>query len=134
MTLKQLIDLFLLKAKFATTSLVATIVEYVLYGLLTWSGVALRFAQLFSYGVAMVLNFLLQKQFVFDLKRSVGKAFVGAMLVSLGGMGLNYLIFSTLVGIPFFEAYHYLAKICATGVVFFYNFYLKRYVFERRFV
>ena len=133
-TFKDLVGLLMLKAKFATTSLVATVVEYSLYTVFIWWGNALRLAQLLSYGVGMVVNFLLQKRFVFDLKRSVGQAFLGAMIVSLGGMTLNYFIFSWLVTIPFFGNYHYLAKIMATGVVFFYNFYLKRYVFEKRFL
>ena len=76
-TVKDLVALFLLKAKFATTSLVATIVEYSLYTLLIWWGNSLRLAQLLSYGVGMIVNFLLQKLFVFDLKRSVGQAFLG---------------------------------------------------------
>jgi len=30
--------------------------------------------------------------------------------------------------------YQALTKLIATGIVFFYNFYLKRYVFERKFI
>lgn len=122
-----------LKAKYATTSLVATAVEYGLYALFKYLGFTKQIAQVISYGCGMLVNFILQKKFVFDLKRSLGKAFILAMLVSLGGMALNFLIFTALLKIPFFNNYDYLAKIGATGMVFFYNFYLKRYVFEKRF-
>jgi putative flippase GtrA len=58
-----------------------------------------------------------------------------AMIVSLGGMLLNYLIFTSVMRIDFFAQSHYdyLAKMIATACVFFYNFYLKRFVFEKRF-
>ena len=132
-SLHQLKQLVLLKTKYATASLVATSVEYSLYALFKYLGLSKVWAQIASYSCGMIVNFLLQKRFVFDLKRSVRKAFALSMLVSLGGMGLNFLIFSSLLKVPFFDNYDYLAKIIATGVVFFYNFYLKRYVFEKRF-
>ena len=132
-SLQQLKKLFLLKTKYATASLVATAVEYSLYAFFKYLGLSKQMAQICSYTCGMILNFILQKRFVFDLKRSLTSAFLLAMLVSIGGMGLNFLIFTSLLQIPFFNEYDYLAKIGATGVVFFYNFYLKRYVFEKRF-
>ena len=131
---KQLKDLARLKAKFATTSVIATSVEYLMYSIFNYAGLSKRLSQVLSYACGMIVNFLLQKRFVFDLKRSVSKAFLLSMLVSLGGMAINYAIFSSLLRIPFFEQHHYLAKLGATGIVFFYNFYLKRYVFEKRFI
>lgn len=127
-------DLALLKAKFATTSLVATATEYLAYALFIYLGVALKPAQLVSYGFAMILNFFLQKQFVFELNRSTKQAFFLAILVSFGGMGLNFLIYSNLIKVEWLELNHYIPKLIATGIVFFYNFYLKRYVFERKFI
>ena len=131
---EKLLELGLLKAKFATTGLVATAIEYVLYALLVNYGLALKSAQLLSYAVAMVVNFLLQKRFVFKLQRSTRQAFFGAVLVSLGGMALNFLIYSTLINIEFFKVNHFISKLLATGIVFFYNFYFKRYVFEKKFI
>ena len=129
----QIKKLIGLKAKFATTSVIATAVEYLLYTIFRFGGMDKQVGQIISYSCGMIVNFLLQKRFVFDLKRSVSKAFILAMLVSLGGMALNFTIFSLLLKLPFFEQYDYLAKLCATGLVFFYNFYLKRFVFEKRF-
>ncbi len=134
MKIKKIRELFLLKTKFATTSLIATSVEYGLYTLLTFSSMALKPAQIISYGCGMLVNFLLQKRFVFELKRKLSSAFIGAMAVSLGGMAINFGIYSFLLRFPFFMENHYFAKLGATGIVFFYNFYMKRYVFERKFV
>ncbi len=130
----KIIELVLLKAKFASTGLVATVVEYFLYSVLILFGFTLQLAQFISYAIAMIINFFLQKRFVFQLKRSTQQAFIGAVLVSLGGLGLNFLIYSSLIQIDFFKVNHYLSKIGATGIVFFYNFYLKRYVFEKKFI
>jgi hypothetical protein len=39
-----------------------------------------------------------------------------------------------LIKIPFLNQHHYLAKVMTSGMIFFYNFYLKRYSFEKKFV
>lgn len=131
---QKLKSLFLLKAKFAMTSAVATTLDYVVYLLLVNRVFTPAVSNIISYSCGMVLNFMLQKRFVFDLQRSVSKAFGLSMLVSLGGMGLSTLIVSSLSRVEFFDTRQYITKIIATGIVFFYNFYLKRYVFEKKFV
>lgn len=116
------------------TSAIATILDYVVYLSLVNRIFSPAISNVISYSCGMVLNFILQKRFVFDLQRSVSKAFGLSMLVSFGGMGLSTLIVSGLSRIEFFDTRQYITKIIATGMVFFYNFYLKRYVFEKRFI
>jgi len=128
------VQLFVLKAKYATTSAIATALEYVMFGLLKYQGFAGTYAHIISYACGMVLNFLLQKRFIFDLKRSLSTAFLMAMMVSLGGMALSTGIFVTLTQWEWFHQNDYVAKMIATGIVFFYNFYLKRFVFEKKFI
>ncbi|PHN08023.1 GtrA family protein [Flavilitoribacter nigricans] len=127
--------LFLLKGKYATASLVATLFEYGLYSLFIYAfAFEKTTSHIMSFGIAMIANFLLQRFFVFKLKRPVMKVFAMAMGFSLGGLLLSSLIFSTLVKIPFLEHNHYLAKVMTSGMIFFYNFYLKRFSFEKKFV
>lgn len=130
----KIVQLFLLKAKYATTSAIATLLEYVVFGILKYQGFTGTYAHIVSYACGMIFNFLLQKRFIFDLKRSVRTAFLLAMLVSLGGMTLSTGIFVGLTQIQWFYENDYVAKLIATGVVFFYNFYLKRFVFEKKFI
>ncbi len=130
----KIVQLFLLKAKYATTSAIATLLEYVVFGILKYQGFTGTYAHIVSYACGMVFNFLLQKRFIFDLKRSVRTAFLLAMLVSLGGMTLSTGIFVGLTQIQWFYENDYVAKLIATGIVFFYNFYLKRFVFEKKFI
>lgn len=131
----KLVKLFLLKIKYATTSLIATTLEYGLYSVFVYGlAIGKTKAHITSYAIAMVTNFILQRFFVFEVNRSVYKVFAMAMTVSLGGLLLSSLIFSGLMSIAFFAHNHYLAKVIASGTIFLYNFYLKRYAFEKKFI
>jgi len=125
--------LFLMKLRYVSASVIATFVDYGLYGLLSWQGLSPVAAHIPSFSAGMVTNFLLQKKYVFQLQRRTHVAFGMAVLVSLGGLLLTTLLIGWLIRFPFFDTYHVVAKLVASGVVFFYNFYLKRYIFERRF-
>jgi putative flippase GtrA len=126
--------LFWVKLKFAMTSSVATAIDYLLFLFLFY---ALSFepvpANIIAASCGMVANFFLQKRYVFDLQRKVSTAFLMSAVVSVGGIALSTLIIYLLNKIEFFANYQFLAKAIATGTVFFYNFYFKRYVFEKRF-
>lgn len=131
----KLAKLFLLKGKYAIASFVATLWEYALYSLFVYVFVLDKtVAHISSFAIAMVTNFFLQRFFVFQLNRPVLKVFVIAMSVSLGGLLLSSVIFSSLMKIAFFAKNHYLAKVMASATTFLYNFYLKRFAFEKKFV
>ncbi|MEM1217811.1 MAG: GtrA family protein [Bacteroidota bacterium] len=132
---QKLKKLFFIQLRFALTSSMATLVDLGLWTLLTYLKLlAPETANIVSGFCGMVVNFFLQKRYVFDLQRKVSTAFIMALVVSLGGIALGTFIISLLVQIPFFTGdFQILAKLCATGIVFFYNFFLKRYVFEKRF-
>lgn len=124
-----------MKMKYATTSLVATAVDFgMFFLLLDQFGIQLVLAQAIAYSCGMLVNFFLQKKFIFELNRKLSKVFILAMSVSIGGMLLSTLLIFLLAKIPFLGMHTLLLKILVTGLVFFYNFYLKRYAFEKRFV
>ena len=133
-TIAFLKKLFLLKVKFAMTSSVATLIDYSLYLLLVYTLFQPVPSNIISSSCGMVVNFFLQKQFVFDLKRKLYTAFFLAIAVSIGGIALGTSIIWALNHWNFFQVHQYITKLCATGLVFFYNFYLKRFVFEKRFL
>lgn len=122
--------LFWQQAKFALSGLVATGLDYGLYLLLVYRFMPPAAANITSYTIAVIVNFLMQKRFVFTLQGSVRRAFVLSMVVSGGGLLLSTGIIYGLSQVPFFIARQYLAKLLTTGIVFFYNFFLKRWVFE----
>ena len=126
--------LFLLKFKFALTSLVATSLDYTLYIVLVYQSLAPVLANTIAYTIAVILNFTLQKKFVFSMKRKERTVFMMAIGVSVVGLGLSNSIIWGLTQYPFFIDYPYVTKLIATGLVFFWNFYMKRFVFEKKFV
>jgi len=130
---KKIYKLFLLKAKFAMTSAVATTVDYSLYLLLIWSDFRPVVANIISYSIAIIVNFLLQKRFIFTPQRKISTVFILAISVSMGGLLLSTGLIYLLNLQPFFAENQAITKLCVTGIVFFYNFYLKRYAFEKRF-
>ena len=117
---------------FALTGLVATGINYGLYLLLVNRYLPPLPATLIAYSSSVVLNFFLQRYFVFDLRRSLRSAFALSMAVSAGGLLIDAAIVYGLHFFPPVGDREWLIKGIATGVVFFYNYYGKRRVFEGR--
>ena len=121
------------QAKFFTSSVIATAVDYALFFLLDWTLFDPVTAHAISYPIAVVVNFYLQKRFIFSLKRSLRSAFAISMVFSVIGWELGVAMIWFLLKIPLLAAWPVLAKIIVTAVLFFFNFYTKRFAFERRF-
>lgn len=115
------------------TSSVATVLDYVLYLVLVTWFFAPVISNIISYSVSVIINFTLQKRFIFTLERKVKTAFILSLLVSVGGLILSTGIIFVLTRQAFFMEHQIITKLIATGLVFFYNFYFKRFVFEKRF-
>ncbi|PHR44636.1 MAG: hypothetical protein COA32_14690 [Fluviicola sp.] len=131
---KGLVSLFLIKLKFAASSALATIVDYFLYLLLESSVFSPVISNLISASVGMIINFAIQKRYIFTLKRKVATVFLISVLVSLGGIGLSTLFIYLLNKIAFFNEYQFVTKAIVIGIIFNYNFYFKRFAFEKRFL
>ena len=123
-----------MKVKFAMSSSVATLVDYVLYQVLVRYLFSPVVSNLVSATVGMVINFFLQKKYIFELKRSVNITFIISLLVSVGGIGISTIIIHFLNKSEMLAGNQYIIKAIATGTVFFYNFYLKRFAFEKRII
>jgi putative flippase GtrA len=123
-----------MKTKFAASSGIATLVDMGLFALLSKiTNIPVEIINIFSSLVGMIINFLLQKKYIFKLNRKVRTAFLLSLAVSLGGIFISTSIIYGLKTIPIFQNQPIFAKIIATGIVFFYNFYLKRFSFEKKF-
>jgi len=131
---RKLIDLILLKLKFAGSSSIATAVDYCLYQILVLNGFSPAKANLISAGHGLVINFILQKKYIFDLNRKLESAFFISFFSSLLGLVLSTFIIHHLSQIDFFSNNQFITKAIVTGLLFFYNFYMKRFAFEKRLV
>ena len=133
MSLRKKIEIFILpKLKFASTSLVATLVDYTLYLSLVYSGVNKVPSNIISASCGFLVNFFLQKRFIFELRRKATHTFLLSMSFSGLGIGISTTLIYFLSKIPFLDVHQYITKLLVTGIMFFYNFYTKRLAFERR--
>ncbi|SEP58335.1 GtrA family protein [Neolewinella agarilytica] len=118
------------KIPFAMTGLVATGINYGVYLLLVDRFLPPGPATVIAYSSSVLLNFVLQRYFVFELNRSVRSAFALSMVVSAFGLLIDWAIVVGLHTFPLLGNEEWIIKLAATGIVFFYNFYAKRRVFE----
>jgi len=128
-------ELFRLKSKFLITSIIATAIDIGLYLLLFHQfGFSAIAAQSIAYPTAVLVKFFLEKYFVFESNRKSGQTFALAMLVSGIGyvlsLGLVYLLNQN----TFLNEHQLALKLIEKGILFTYNFYFKRFAFEKRFV
>jgi putative flippase GtrA len=133
-TLKSLLELFKLKLQFGFASLLATGIDYTVFLLLIGLDFDAVKAHYVSATMGMLVNFLVQNQYVFLRERALLTTFLLSMTVSVIGIVLGGFLMGWIQQFPFWNAHLYLAKIVVTGLIFFYNFYLKRFVFEKRFL
>ena len=130
-------ELLWLKVKFASGSVIATLVDWTIYMFLADVYFTKVVANLISRFVGMLINFWVQKTFVFELKRKAVNAFMLTVVVSIIGLGVGTVVMKLIGDWEIWSSskyYKIFPKVIETGVVFFYNFYFKRYVFEKRFI
>ncbi len=130
--IQKLKSLIQLKLKFAGSSSFATIVDYSFYQILIYKNFSPASANITSSGTGMIINFFLQKKYVFELNRKVSFAFAISLASSLLGLALSTTMIHNLSKMVFFSENQFITKAIVTGCVFFYNFYMKRFAFEKR--
>ena len=129
--LRKMLPPFVLeKIPFLMSGAVSTAISMGVYLLLVDRVLPPGPATIVAYGSSVIVNFFLQRYFVFELRRSVRSAFALSMMVSAGGMGLDWLIVTGLHRFPLLGAREWAIKLTAQVITFFYNFYAKRRVFE----
>ncbi len=131
-TYQKINDLFKLKLKFAGSSTIATAVDYCLYQLLVYYNFMPAKANLISAGTGLLINFVLQKKYIFNLNRKLKTAFLISFVSSLFGLTISTLFIHYLSKFQFFSTNQLITKALVTAIIFFYNFYIKRFAFEKK--
>ena len=75
-------------------------------------------ANFIAYFSGVIVNFILQKKFVFESNGKLSSIFLKAMLVSFFGYLLDTAIIYGLSQIPFFDEHQTVTKLISTGIVF----------------
>jgi len=143
MTFQERIKAFIIpKIKFAGTSGIATLIDYGITFLLLnvfniqasvkWSGINFKLANTIGVAVGMLSNFILQKKFVFSTNRNVFIVFAMTIGFSLLSFLLNQWLFSFLrETVEYLSKHTFITKAIVTGTMFLFNFYTKRFSFEK---
>jgi putative flippase GtrA len=118
------------KIKFASTSAIATALDYALFFLCSYFGLMIQVAHFFSYAIASTFNFLLQKKYIFELNRKVHHAFIISISFSVISLLLSTGIIYLLSWIEWWSEYPIFPKLITTFAIFFFNFYTKKFAFE----
>ncbi len=124
----------ILLAKFAATGALASCINYGVFLALVNRPFTPVIADMIAYASGVAVNFVLHRRFLFEMKRSLLFTFAWYMLASTGGLALSAGLTYLLIKIPFFAAFPAVMKLCTMGIVFFYNFFSKRFAFEKRFI
>ena len=120
-------------SRFALTGFLATLIDHSIFlGLTHWGSMDATRSHAISYPIGVLVNFFMQRYFVFTLSRSAYRAFSLSMLASVGGWALSTCLVWVLSSIAWLSIYPYPIKLIVTGIVFFYNFVTKRLVFEKK--
>lgn len=119
------------KIVFGITSSIATLIDYCLYLLLVYLLLESVPSNIISASVGMLVNFYLQKKFVFLLKRKTIIVFLLSVTFSLIGISLSTSFIYLLNKIEFFSIHQYITKLIVVGIIFFYNYYTKKFAFEK---
>ena len=120
--------------RFGLTSGAATLVDFLLFRFVFYFIFPIFYAEILANLVGMVINFILQKRFVFNMKRKQWAAFGLALGTSIIVMLIGAFTIQKLEGIPWFKDHITITKILVIGMKFVFNFFLKQWAFEKRFL
>ena len=124
-------NLSLSMSKFAATSLLGTGLDFLSFTFIFRLILPLFWAEIGAALIGMIVNFFMQKKFVFQLNRKVQAAFILSIAVSFLLMFAGAFALTSLVKLAPFAAYPLLAKITVMGLKFVFNFFSKRWIFEK---
>jgi putative flippase GtrA len=119
-------------AKFGASSVVATGADILLFTFVFTQFLPVFESEILSGFIGMLINFVLQKRFVFHLQRNQYLAFFMSVGFSLFGLFLGGFLIQSLVKIELLATYLILPKLIVTGFKFFFNYFTKRWVFEKK--
>ena len=126
--------------KFGLGSVVATVVDLLLFIFVFSPILSPFYAYLAAAAIGISVNFLIQKLFIFEMKKSVYSTFFLSVSASIITTFIGAFLIEEFVGWSILtenlEETHVktAAYILVTGIRFFLNFFSKKYIFEREFV
>lgn len=118
--------------RFGLGSAVATVADFAVFSVLFPAILPVFSAEIAAATVGMVVNFVLQRAFVFQPRRGLGASLALSTLFSVVLMVGGGFAMSAAISIPMAAAHPLLAKAVLSALKFGLNFISKRWVFEKR--
>lgn len=130
-SLNELKQLGFSMTKFGLTSLLGTGLDFLTFTFLFRLILPLFWAEIAAAFIGMIVNFFMQKRFVFQLNRKAETAFFLSIIVSFVLMFAGAFILTWLVTFEPFLSLPLAAKVTVMGVKFIFNYVSKRWIFEK---
>lgn len=124
--------LFIQIIKFVIVGGIATIIDYIIFFLLhELLGVDTLPANIISFSISVVYNYIASVKWVFDVKKDdPKKQFIVFIVLSIIGLIINTLI--VYVTIDILNWWSIIAKVVATAIVMIFNFITRKLFLEKR--
>lgn len=125
---RQLIEQF---ARFLVVGGLSFAVDFGLFTTFVWLGAPHIPANVVSFSLSVILNYILTRKYVFDASDSVSvrKEFTYYVILNVIALGLNTLVLEICVSL--FGLSPIWGKIIATAIVLVYNFISRKILLER---
>jgi len=114
------------KVKYLISSIIVTSVDYLIF-IVAFKVVGLIIANTLSYVVALNLSFNIQKRYIFKTERNITTAYMYIVIFAIIGVIIST---TTLYVLNYFLRNIILAKVILIIIMFYYNFYSKKYAFN----
>ena len=123
---KLIIQLF----KFGIVAAIAFIIDYVIYTVLCLVNINYLIANIISFSIAVIFNYIASTKWVFDAKKQTRLDVIIFIILSVIGLGINELLLY--IGVDKLLINEFLMKFVATFIVMVYNFVTRKLFIEKK--
>jgi len=116
--------------KFVVVGGTAFVIDYAVFAFLTFISIHYLIAQLISFSVALVFNYVASIKWVFDAKKQTKKDIIIFIVLAVIGLGINEVLLY--IGVETLHWHELLAKFVSSVIVMIYNFITRKLIVEKR--
>ena len=115
--------------KFGIVGIIAFIIDYGLFAILTTLNMHYLLAQIISFTVSLIFNYWASIKWVFNAKKQTLKEITIFITLSIIGLGINEILLY--IGVDKFGYHELIVKLIATIIVMIYNFITRKLIIEK---